>query len=111
MCITALEVIMTLAGAVTLLRRRFFMPPRTHISGWRATAIGLFLLLPLPLTLVAGALVALLINRGVLGFGIIPAANTLETGLVVGGLLGALVIATLPPTREEDAGRDQPGAD
>lgn len=105
--ITVFEVIMTVVGAITLLRRSFFMPPRTAITGWRATAIGLFLLLPLPLTLLAGAALAALINRSVLGFDIIPVANTLETGLVVGGLLGALVVATLPPTREEiDARQD-----
>lgn len=101
MCILIFEVIMTLAGAVTLLRRSFFMPPRTHIRGWRATAIGLFLLVPLPLTLLFGALFSLLIVQGVAGFEITRVGTVLETALVVSGLLGALVVATLPPSRDE----------
>lgn len=105
MCITVFEVIMTVVGAITLLRRSFFMPPRTAITGWRATAIGLFLLLPLPLTVLFGAVLALLINRGILGFDAVPVGNTLETALVVSGLLGALAVATLPPTREEAAAK------
>lgn len=101
------EAIMTLVGAVTLLRGKFFMPPRTRITGWRATAIGLFLLLPLPVTIIVSALLSLLINQGIVGINIVRIGTVMETALVVSGLLGALVVATLPHTREELAEQDE----
>ncbi len=95
-----IEFTMTLAGLWLLLRRRLTLGRRT-ISGWQATAVGLSLFLPLPLTLLLGVVLSLLISRGMMDASLVSVFNTAELGLVLGGLAAAVVFYSLPVKQEE----------
>jgi hypothetical protein len=102
--ILIVELAMLGTGLAVMLRGRLRIGERLNIAGWRARAVGLSLLLPLPLTVLLSFAIAALINRGLVGPGIIVAGNNLEIGLVIGGLAAAVVFATLPLTRDERRG-------
>lgn len=96
-----LELVMMVAGLVILLKGGLRIGKRLHVTGWRAWAIGLSLLLPLPLIVVLSFAIAALINQGIAGPGLIAAGNSAEAGLVIGGLAAAVAFATLPLTKDE----------
>lgn len=87
---------MMLAGLYVLLRGRLRVPNFPPVEGWQAQAVGLSLLLPLPLTALLGLVLSALINRGLIGFEVMTAAGTAEIAMVVGGLAGAAAFITLP---------------
>jgi hypothetical protein len=99
-----IELAMLGAGLVILLRGRLRLGKRLNIAGWRARAVGLSLLLPLPLTILLAFAIAALINQNIAGPRIVLIGNNVETGLVIGGLTAAVVFATLPRTRDERRG-------
>lgn len=91
----AFEIIMTLAGLIILIMKKVQVG-RMRRTGWQATAIGLSLLLPLPLVLLMGVVMSVLITTGAASLAIVEVGNSAELGLVLGGLAAAVVFFSLP---------------
>lgn len=103
-----IQVIMLLAGLVIIVRGRIRLPGRLVIDGWRAQAIGFCLMLPMPLRTLLALAFSALINAGKIGYEAISIAKNAETGLILGGLVGAAIFATLPErlSTPDESGKD-----
>jgi hypothetical protein len=95
MCALVAEILMLVGGLYALIAGKVRLTRNTYLQGWRARVAGLFLVAPLPLALLAGLLVGLLIGMGALPASAKSAAAIVELLLVLGGLVGAVLFATI----------------
>ncbi len=97
------EAIMMVAGLIILLTRKVKIG-RLERTGWQATAVGLSLLLPLPIIALMGVLIALFVREDMALLAAIELGKTAELGLVLGGLAAAVVFFSLPVKQEKANG-------
>jgi hypothetical protein len=86
-----LEMVVFIAGIYTLIFGQIKLPRDLTLKGWRARGAALFLLMPLPVTILFGRVIGIGIDaeKAQSFFGIV------ELTLVAAGLGGALIFALL----------------
>lgn len=90
--------VMLIPGVIVLLKDNLRLTRRNTLTGWRRIAVAVFLIAPLPLVLLAGAVAALIIVRTQA-----DPANAARIATIFGGAaiasgwVGALTFALLVP--------------
>ena len=95
MCILIAEILMLVGGLYALIAGRIRLTKNMSLEGTRARVAGLFLAAPLPLALLLGFVIGFLFGSDAVGF-----ATIVEIILVIGGLVGSVLYATLTKPKE-----------
>ena len=90
MCLVV-EIIMLLGGLYALITGKIKLTRGADLVGWKARVVGLILISPLPLALVAGLFLGLLIAVDILPASAQSIASIIEGLIVLGSLAGAAI--------------------
>lgn len=93
MCTLIAEVMMLLGGLYAIFAGKLKLTNSLQLEGAPARIAGIFLVLPLPLSLAAGFLIGLLIGLGFISEGALAAGAIVEIVLVLAGLGAAFLYA------------------
>ena len=86
-----IEIIMLLAGLNTLIRAKLYLTEQIHLEGWRARAVGLIWMSPLPTSLFIGVIIGLLIQIGAFSEATTVYLSCIEPLITIVALLGSFV--------------------
>ena len=102
MCMLLAEVLMLVGGLYALVAGKVRLTKNMYLEGQRARIAGLFLAAPLPLAFLTGTVLGTMMSMGVLPYSAEGVAGLLEFFLVLGGLAGAVIYATVTRPKVEE---------
>lgn len=102
MCLLLAEILMLVGGLYALVTGKVRLTKNMYLEGQRARIAGLFLAAPLPLAFLAGTVLGTLMSMGVLPYSAEGLAGLVEFFLVLCGLAGAVIYATVTRPKEEE---------
>jgi hypothetical protein len=101
MCLLIAEIIMLIGGIYALVAGKVKLTRKISLEGTRARIAALFLIAPLPLSLLIGFFIGFLIGIGTLPPSVQAIASVIELLLVLGGLAGAFIYGLIAKPKDE----------